>query len=255
MEVPPGQVTAGDCARDKERPADAAAAAAATACRCFCASSGDSSRPFKRRRGPLGTLVLIGASLRPLPRGPPDAASCPAAAAAAVWPFCSWLLMLLPVLLLRLAGADAAMPPGDAAPAAPCRLLQLPGTGIMIEPWGCAMQWESMPSALAMLHTRLMPKLRTLPERHISWLPLLTCNYATSTARHTHRMGLSKCEQPSTTNTSGFRSAHEGTRYCPKTVLTPAAATYCPALCWLLRRTFHPQCHGKHWNMALPQRA
>jgi hypothetical protein len=85
--------------------------------------------------------------------------------------------MLLPVLLLRLAGAEATMPPGDAAAAAACRLLQLPGTGIMIEPWGCVMQCESMPSALAMLHTRLMPKLLTLPERHIIWLPLLICKH------------------------------------------------------------------------------
>jgi hypothetical protein len=80
--------------------------------------------------------------------------------------------MLLPVLLLRLAGAAAGAapaPPKEVPLPAAARLLLLPGTGIMIDPC-CGMQFESMPSALAMLHTRLMPKLLTLPERHIMWL-------------------------------------------------------------------------------------
>lgn len=55
----------------------------------------------------------------------------------------------------------------------------------MMEPASCCcVQWESMASALATEHTRLMPKLRTLLERHSAWLPL-TCR--TEAGRHVMR--------------------------------------------------------------------
>lgn len=132
----PAHVMAGLWARDRERPAAAAAAAAATACKCFWASSGDNSLPFSRMRGPLGTEVLMGASFRAL-LGMPEAASCPAAAG---WLAKSWLLMLLPVLLLRFRGTAMGVVVGPWARAAVsaaacCKLLQLPGTGIITDCW------------------------------------------------------------------------------------------------------------------------
>lgn len=135
-DVLPAHVMAGLCARDRERPAAAAAAAAATACKCFWASSGDNSLPFSLKRGPLGTEVLMGASFRAL-LGMPEAASCPAAAG---WLARSWLLMLLPVLLLRFRGTamGVVLAPWVRAAesaAACCKLLQLPGTGIITDCW------------------------------------------------------------------------------------------------------------------------